>query len=129
MMRFSRINSTTILWPYYYLFFKLNRLFNKKENNIWGVIYAQSFLIYINVILIYISVFHVTRYNFHLGHKAIVIVLGIVIFLVNLILFLPKNRHQKLVRDFEEKSTLGKKLGNFIIILYISITIILIFLV
>ena len=61
---------------YYYLFYKLSGVLNKKGKNEWGPISAITFLISLNIGLTYINIFPVTGENFVEGHKTVLIIVG-----------------------------------------------------
>ena len=113
---------------YYYLFFKLSEVLNKKGNNEWGPIAAITFLICLNIGLIYINVFPVSIENFsNGGHKTFLIIVGVTIFLTNTILFLNKKRCQEILNRYKRESLKSKRIGSFFVVLYIAITLISIF--
>lgn len=112
---------------YYYLFYKLSSTLNKKENNEWGPIGAITFLISLNIGLTYINIFPVTSENFVGVHKTILIVVGIIVFVLNTILFLNKNRFRKIMGRYKGESLKSKRIGSFLVIMYVAITLISIF--
>jgi hypothetical protein len=111
-----------IMNPYYYLFYKLSRFLNKKGNNEWGVMYAHSLLNGWNIGLIYIKILPVTKENFNTGYKIVLIVIGIVLFITNYILFLHKNKYKQIVKRYEKETSRNKKIGTFFVVMYIVLT-------
>ena len=112
--------------PYYYLFYKLNRFLNKKENNEWGVIYAISGLLMLNFIYIYIKFFNITKENSEGLYKTILIVITILLFIINWILFLDKKRVQKIMNLYKNESKINRRLGSFLVVFYVILTVALI---
>ncbi len=107
---------------YYYLYYKLSRVLNRKGKNEMGVFSAQSFLIYINIIIIYIKIFHVTKENFNSGYKTILIIIGAILFITNSFLFLNKKRCKRIMNRYKNESLKSKRIGNVLVILYIVLT-------
>ena len=112
---------------YYYLFYKISCLLNKKGNNEWGAMYALSILIFINIIVIYVDVLHVTKDNFKSGYKTGLIIIGIVLFITNYLIFLYKKRYHEIVKRYKNETSMSKKIGSFLVILYIALTFLSIF--
>lgn len=112
---------------YYYLFYKLSRGLDKKGNNEWGPITAISFLIGLNIGLTYINIFPVTRENFSEGHKILLISVFVFLYLLNTFLFLNKKRRRQIISRYKDESLLNKRTGNLVVMLYITITLLSIF--
>lgn len=112
---------------YYYLFYKLSGVLNKKGKNEWGPIAAITFLISLNIGLTYINIFPITSENFVEGHKTILIIVGVFLFLLNTFLFLNKKRLRKIINRYKGESPKSKRTGSFLVILYITITLLSIF--
>jgi len=109
--------------PYYYLFYKLNYFLNKKGDNEWGAIYALTVLVGLNIVVIYINVFNITKENSQGSYKVGLIIIGIVLFITNFFLFLNKKRRKEIENRYKEVSIRKKKIGSYIIIFYIILTI------
>ncbi len=109
--------------PYYYLFYKLSRFLSRKGNNENGPIFAISILIGWNIGMIYIKILPVTQANFQSNYKYGIIVIGVFLFVVNYILFLDERRVKSIVNRYKEESERNKKVGNFLVILYIVLSI------
>jgi len=117
-----------VMNPYYYLYYKISRILNKKGNNAWGAMYALSLLIFVNLIVIYINVFHVTKENFiSSGYKIGLIIIGIVLFITNYALFLHKNNYKQIIKRYEKETLRSRRIGSLLVILYFIITLLSIF--
>lgn len=108
--------------PYYYLFYKLSCFMNKKGNNEMGPILALTVLLGLNLGVIYVEILPDTKENFQHNYKYGIIVLGIVLYIINCILFLKKNRVSEIMNQYKEESKISKKVGNFLVILYIALS-------
>lgn len=111
---------------YYYLFYKLNCFLNKKGNNEWGPIYALTVLIGWNIVVIYVNLFRITEANSKGGFKTGFIAIVITLFITNSILFLNKKRQKVIMNSYKGETLRSKKIGSFLIILYIVFTLALI---
>ncbi len=103
--------------PYYYLFYKLSRFLNKKGNNEWGVIYAVSLLPGIVLVIGYVRVLKITPEIFDGGYKYSLILLLIVLFILNSVIFLNKKRVNRIMDRYRNEPEAQRKLGNVTIIL------------
>lgn len=112
---------------YYYLFYKLSRGLDKKGNNELGPIAAITFLISLNIGLSYINIFSVNSENFGHGHKILLISVCISLYILNNFLFLNKKRRRKIINRYKDESLKSKSIGSFLVLLYITITLISIF--
>lgn len=108
--------------PYYYLFYKLTRFLNKKNNNEWGVIYGQSLLIGWNIIFSYIKIFNITQENSQGKFKIILIIILSSLFVTNSILFLNKKRVERIMERYQNELKTNRKIGNFLVILYVALS-------
>lgn len=108
--------------PYYYLFYKLSRFLNKKENNENGPIFALSIIIGLNFGVIYVNVLPVTQENYQSSYKyGIIIIMGIVLFITNYILFLNKKRVAAIMLRYIKESKTSRKIGNILVVLYVML--------
>jgi len=114
--------------PYYYLFYKLSCFLNKKGNNEWGPMYALSVLVVLNIIVVYVNFFHITEVNSKGSYKTGLIIIGIALFITNYILFLHKDKYKQIVKRYKNETTRSRKIGSFLVILYIVLTLALIIL-
>lgn len=108
--------------PYYYLFYKLSCFLNKKGNNEMGPIYALTVLIGWNVVVIYVNLFHITEENSKGIYKTILIVIAITLFITNAILFLNRKRVKEIMSRYKEETERSRKVGSFLVILYIVLS-------
>lgn len=108
--------------PYYYLFYKLSRFLNKKGNNEWGPVYAISLLIGWNIGMVYIKVLPITGENFIGGYKIVLIVILVSLFITNCVLFLNKKRVKEIMNRYKGESETSRKIGNFLVILYVVLS-------
>ena len=107
---------------YYYLYYKLSRVLNRKGKNEWGVISALFILIGFNIAVIYINILPVTKYNFNKGYKIGFIFIAVILFVTNSFLFLNKKRCKRIMNRYKNESLKSKRIGNVLVILYIVLT-------
>ena len=72
---------------YYYLFYRVSKVLNKKGNNETGPVGALSLFLFINIIVFYVNVFQGNSESFISGYNQGLIAIGIIIFLVNSVFF------------------------------------------
>jgi hypothetical protein len=108
--------------PYYYLFYKLFRFLNKKNNNEWGPVYAISVLVGWNIGLAYVKVLPITRENLIGGYKTVLITILVFLFIANCFLFLNKKRVKEIVNRYKLETERNRKIGNFLVILYVVLS-------
>lgn len=113
--------------PYYYLFYKLSELLNKKRNNEWGPIFAITVLVGWNIGIIYGNIFHINTENFKGDYKTGLIIIVIGLFITNSFLFLNKKRCQVIMKRYLSKSRKMEIVGTVSVILYIILTFISLF--
>lgn len=107
--------------PYYYLFYKLTLFLNKKGNNEWGPIHAMSFFVLCNIIIFYTKIFPATEESKDF-HKIIIGTIVICLFITNSILFLNKKRAERIMARYQNESETSRKIGNFLVILYMVVS-------
>jgi hypothetical protein len=112
--------------PYYYLFYKLSRFLNKKGNNEWGPIYGISIFFGWTIVVIYIKIFHITGENSQGIYKTILGIVAVFLFVINCILFLNKRRVKEIMNRYKGESEIRRKIGNFLVILYVALSLALI---
>ncbi len=112
--------------PYYYLFYKLSCFLNRKGNNEWGPVYALSVLVGWNIVIIYVNLFHITEENSKGIYKIFLVIIGIALFITNTILFLNRKRIKEISNLYKGESEGRRKAGNFLVILYIILSLALI---
>jgi hypothetical protein len=108
--------------PYYYLFYKLSRFLNKKGKNENAPIFALSILIGWNIGIVYIKGCPVTQESYQSTYKYGIIAIVIVLFIINYILFLDKIRVKEIMSRYKRESEASRKAGNFLVVLYIVLT-------
>ena len=108
--------------PYYYLFYKLSSFLNKKGNNEMGPIFAISVLIGWNIVVIFVILFSITEENSQGLNKTVLIIVFIILFATNCILFLKKKRVIEIEKRYKNESNTSRKVGNFLVILYVALS-------
>lgn len=111
--------------PYYYLFYKLTKFLNKKGKNGDGPIYAITFFTGQYIGICYNKLFFVTENNFDKLKIFLIIILALLLIL-NFILFLKKKRVVRIMNHYQNESERSRKIGNFLVILYVLLPLILI---
>lgn len=114
--------------PYYYLFYRLNRFYNKKGDNEWGPIYGISLFPGWNIGIAYIAILRVIKEDFDGIYKTNLIVILASLFILNSILFLNKKRVNGIMVRYEKESHTSKRIGGWLIILYVLVSLGLVFL-
>ena len=104
--------------PYYYLFYKLNHFLNKKGDNEWGPIGAITLFIECNIIIPYVILFHINEKNLNGIYKIILILMFILIFITNSILFSNKRRVAEIKNRYIGESESNRKIGNLLVGVY-----------
>jgi hypothetical protein len=112
--------------PYYYLFYKLSRFLNKNGNNEMGPIYAVTIVLVMNIVFIYVKIFNIANGNTHTAYKVILGMVIVFVFISNTILFQNKKRVKEIKARFNGETDRGCKIGNFLIILYVLLSLVLI---
>ena len=116
--------------PYYYLFFKLYCLIKRIDNNKGHAFLAVniiSLLLIINAAFIAITIFSYIRGDYYQLWKLHVILSVIFIYLTNYLLFIRHKRYRKIVNAYKNNSSINNKLGNYIIVIYVLLTLISVF--
>jgi hypothetical protein len=108
--------------PYYYLFYKLSRFLDKKGNNENGPIFAISILIGWNLGIVFIKILHITQENYQSKYKYGLILMAITLFIINYVLFLNKKRVKEIVNRYKLETERSRKIGNFLVILYVVLS-------
>jgi hypothetical protein len=89
---------------------------NKKGDNEWGVIYAVSLLPGIVLVIGYVRVLKITPEIFDGGYKYSLILLLVVLFILNSVIFLNKKRVYRIMNRYKNESETQRKLGNAAVI-------------
>jgi len=111
---------------YYYLYYKISTTINKKGNNVLGVIAALTWLLGLNVGIIYSNLLKINNNNFK-DYKIGIIIIAIILFVTNCILFFNKKRRSEIENKFINESLKSKRIGGFLVVTYIIITFLLLF--
>jgi|GEM_PF-6376671 len=93
-----------------------------------GSIYAITIIILMNIVFIYVKLFHITRENSQGLYKVILGIVIIFLFVTNIILFQNKKRVNEIMNQYKRESERSRKIGSFLVILYIVLTLALIIL-
>lgn len=115
--------------PYYYLYYKLSCFLNKKGDNRSGPVYVLSFLIGLNILFIYAIISKSFEIELRPNDKHVYafLILFLCFLYFNKYVFLYKKKDLVIVDHFKNKSLASKKLGTFLVICYIILSIILLF--
>lgn len=108
--------------PYYYLFYKFNCFLNRKGDNEWGPIGAITLFIECNIIIPYVKLFHINEKNLNGIYKIILIIICILLFMTNSILFSNKMRVAEIKKRYNGESEINRKIGSFLVILYVALS-------
>jgi len=105
---------------YYYLFYKINLVLNKKGNNEWGVIYAISLFVALYLGIFYVKVLlPLLQVSYEGAHKYISGSIAILVFIGNAKLFLDKKRVNKIMGQYQNESGIRRKIGSFLVVIFI----------
>jgi|SRR5690554_1474423 len=113
--------------PYYYLFYRFNQFLNKKGDNELGPIFGVSVLIGWNLGVIYRKLLPITEENFDGIYKYSAILLAILIFVTNSVLFLNQKRVNRITERYGKESQISKRIGGWLIVFYVLFSLGLIF--
>lgn len=108
--------------PYYYLFYKLSRFLNRKGNNEWGPIGAMTWFNGWYAVAAYSQVFPPSQAGPVINHKIVIGALIVALFVTNSILFLNRNRVEKIMSQYERESERSRRIGGFLVILYVVLS-------
>ena len=114
--------------PYYYLFYKLNCFLNKKGKNGIGPIYLITVLIGWNLAIAYNLILTIDESTYP-SYKYSFAVIVIVVYIFNLIILKNKNRRKQIIERYQDETKSSKILGNILVILYVALSVALIFIV
>ncbi len=114
--------------PYYYLFYRISRLLNKKGNNEMGPIFAISLVIVWNVTTVpYIVARRFANEDFSGVNRLVLVLIMALIWITNLVLFLNKERVKEINYRYKGESERSRRIGGFLVILYLVLSFALIF--
>jgi hypothetical protein len=107
---------------YFYLFYKLTRLLNKKGNNEMGPISAITLLGTINIVVIYSKILILSGNSLLSNYKLYFILLIVILFILNCKLFLDKKKVKEIIDKYGRESYKRSTFGFILVYLYISIS-------
>lgn len=113
--------------PYYYLFYRLSRIWNKKGDNALGPIGAISIPIFVIAAFVYTKIFPIPLSSAHDPYKTGFIVIVVIILGTNLVLFLNKKRVGEIMNRYSDETVRSRRIGGFLVVLYFLIPFALIF--
>lgn len=87
-----------------------------------GPIFAISVLIGWNIVVIFVILFSITEENSQGLNKTVLIIVFIILFATNCILFLKKKRVIEIEKRYKNESNTSRKVGNFLVILYVALS-------
>jgi hypothetical protein len=104
---------------YYYFFYKISRVLNKKENNDLGPIVAITFFPLATTIpiLVYFIPDDVTNLKNIYGVG--IVIFCLLFYILNSVLFLNKKRRREIQKRFQGEPLRSKRIGSIIVLLYI----------
>lgn len=105
--------------PYYYLFYKFTRFLNRKGDNEWGPIGAVTLFVGWNIVIVYVKLFNVNEHNLNGIFKTILIIISILLFITNAILFTNERRVGEIINSYKGESETCRIVGNVVVILYV----------
>jgi hypothetical protein len=108
--------------PYYYLFYKINFALNKKGNYVLGPIAAITSLLAINFVFLFDSIIKNVYNELEEFSFAIIITFVAIVYIINLVLFADKKRVKKINLSFQGESKKRKYFGNFLVTIYVLLT-------
>ncbi len=109
--------------PYYYFFYKLSRFFNKEGDNEWGPIGAITFFIGQYIGISYIEFLSIGEEMFN-RHKIPLIIIMVILFIGNSILFLNSIRVNRIMDKYQCESKFQNKLGTTLVIIFMLLPLI-----
>lgn len=91
-----------------------------------GPIYGISIFFGWTIVVIYVKLFHITEQNAQGIYKTILGIVAVSLFVTNCILFLNKKRVKEIMNRYKGESEISRKIGNFLVILYVILSLALI---
>ena len=112
---------------YYYFFYKISGVLNRKGNNDLGPVVAITFFPLLTTVpvIAYFIPNNVT--NLKNVYGVGIVIICILFYILNSFLFLNKKRRREIQRRFQGESLRNKMIGNIIVLLYIIFAIACIF--
>ncbi len=85
-------------------------------------IYAITIIILMNIVIVYVNLFHKTEENSNGSLKVILGIAIVFLFATNVILFQNKLRVKNIMGQYESESDRSRKIGDFLVIFYIVLS-------
>jgi uncharacterized membrane protein YidH (DUF202 family) len=114
---------------YYYLFYKIYRFTQKLGNYdvAFSAVFGLSFLLGLNFLVIFIKLFPATLENLNeYQYKIPLLIFFAAILISNYFLFVFKKRYEDIEKQFINESKRKKRIGNFIVVAYVIISLLLV---
>jgi len=112
---------------YYYFFYKISGVLNKKGNNEWGPIAAITFFPLVSTIPIIVMLIPDDITDLKNIYGIVLFTVASGFFIINTVLFINKKRCREIQKRFQGESLRSKRIGNIIVLLYITFAIACIF--
>ncbi len=109
--------------PYYYLFYRLSRFYNRKGNNPIGPIGAISVLIGLNALVVYSWILPIMQERAQGINTKGYMALALAIIIANSFLFLNKRRVGEIMIRYSDESVRSRRIGGFLVIVYVVLTV------
>jgi hypothetical protein len=87
-----------------------------------GSIYAITIILLMNIVYIYVKMLHITKEYSPSLYKVILGIVIVFVFTTNFILFQNKNRVKEIMNLYKKESDTSRKIGNFLVILYVVLS-------
>lgn len=113
--------------PYYYLFYRFNQFLNKKGDNELGPMFGVSIIVALNLSVVFRKLLPISKENFDGLYKYSYIILLILIYVINSILFYDRKRVNRIMEQYGKESQTSKKIGGRLIVFYVLFSLGLIF--
>ncbi|MAO08212.1 MAG: hypothetical protein CL596_05825 [Alteromonas sp.] len=104
--------------PYYYLFYKLTSLFNKKGNHEIGPIYAITISVFLYFLLVFLKILQLTKENFNSTYKYYIGGAVLALFIINYLVFRQKKLVDRIKNKYENERPKSKIIGNIFVIIF-----------
>ena len=114
---------------YYYLFYKIYRFTQKlgRDDVAFSATVGLTFLLGLNLIVISFKLFPATVKSLNeYQYKIPLLIVSGAILIINYFLFVFKKRYEDIEKQFINESKRKKRIGNFIVIAYVIISLLLV---
>lgn len=113
--------------PYYYLFYRFNQFLNKKGDHELGPMFGVSVIVALNLSVVFRKLLPISKENFDGLYKYSYIILLILIYVINSILFYDRKRVNRIMEQYRKESQTSKRIGGWLIVFYVLFSLGLIF--